>query len=240
MAGMSEHDFGIDDLARYLHLDVAQVTKMADRGRLPGRKIAGQWRFARADIHQWLEQRIGVSDADELAQWEVVLERSADTAADDETTIEALMPYDAVAVPFLARTKTSVISGMVDLAARTGWLWDVATTVEAVRRREEMLSTALENGVAMLHPRRPLPSLLAQPVVALGVTSQGVPFGGAHGALSDIFFLICSVNDRDHLRTFARLSRIINSTEFLNELRSAENGEVARQLLLQRERRLIA
>ena len=79
---------------------------------------------------------------------------------------------------------------MVEVAARTGWLWDPEKVVEAVRQREEMHPTALDNGVALLHPRRPLPGILGQAFVALGVSSQGIPFGGSRSAMTDIFFLI--------------------------------------------------
>ena len=43
---MAEDDFGIESLAAYLHVDPAQVLRLAERGKLPGRKVAGQWRFA--------------------------------------------------------------------------------------------------------------------------------------------------------------------------------------------------
>ena len=74
---MSANDFDIHALARYLHLAPQQVAKLADRGKLPGRKVGGQWRFAKADIHHWLERRIGLSDEGELLEVEDVLQRSA-------------------------------------------------------------------------------------------------------------------------------------------------------------------
>ena len=61
---------------------------------------------------------------------------------------------------------------MVEQAARTGWLWDVAKMAEAVRAREDLLPTALENGVALLHPRRPLANIIDRPFLALGRTSR--------------------------------------------------------------------
>ena len=82
---------------------------------------------------------------------------------------------------------------------------------EAIRNREELYPTAMDNGVALLHPRRPMPNILGQAVLALGICPGGIPFGGNHGALTDVFFLICSVEDRGHLRTLARLSRVLNS-----------------------------
>ena len=55
---MSDDDFDIESLAAYLHLATTQVAKLADRGKLPGRRIGGTWRFSRAEVHHWLEERI--------------------------------------------------------------------------------------------------------------------------------------------------------------------------------------
>jgi PTS system nitrogen regulatory IIA component len=120
-----------------------------------------------------------------------------------------------------ARTRSSVIKSMVEVAARTGQLWDPAEMAEAVEAREKLHPTALDNGVALLHPRRPLPQVLGQPLLALGRTASGIPFGGASGQLTDLFFLICSVDDSQHLRTLARLSRLLAAPGFVEMLRTA-------------------
>jgi PTS system nitrogen regulatory IIA component len=127
---------------------------------------------------------------------------------------------------------------MVELAANTGWLWDAAKMGEAVRAREDMLPTALENGVALLHPRRPLAGILGQAFLALGRTARGIPFGAPRGTLTDLFFLICSVDDRGHLRVLARLSRLISDPTLLDELRQAPDALAAREAIADREARL--
>jgi PTS system nitrogen regulatory IIA component len=149
-----------------------------------------------------------------------------------------MLPLAAIAVPLPARTRDSVIREMVRLAAKTGALWDIDKMVDAVRLREELHPTALDNGVALLHPRRPMTSILAEPVLALGRTSQGLPFGGQGGALTDVFFLICSVEDRGHLRTLARLSRLIADGDFLTALRSQASPQAVRDLIAESEERL--
>ena len=58
---MPQSDFTIESLAAHLHLTPQQVSRLADRNKLPGRKVGGKWRFSRADIHHWLERRIGLS-----------------------------------------------------------------------------------------------------------------------------------------------------------------------------------
>jgi nitrogen PTS system EIIA component len=234
---MSEDDLDLERLAAYLHLDPAQVARLADRGKLPGRKVQGVWRFARAEIHQWLESRIGLSDDDELVQMETILRPPADALHDDVPSIASLMPIEAIAVPLDARTRGSVIQSLMDVAARTGLLWDPGRMADAVRAREEMHPTALENGVALLHPRRPMPSILGSAVVAFGRTARGIPFGGK--VMTDLFFLIGSLDDRGHLRTLARLSRLVADADLLAELRSAADARSVHELIEQAETKLV-
>lgn len=236
---LPNEDFDIDSLAAYLHLDPGAVAKLADRGKLPGRKVAGKWVFSASEIHRWLEQRIGLSDEVELQQMEQVLRHPPEASRLDEVRIADLLPLEAVAVPLHARTRNSAIQEMVDLAAGTGWLWDAAKMAEAVRQREEMHSTALDVGVALLHPRRPMASILGEAFLALGITSRAIPFGDDRGTLTDIFFLICSVDDRTHLRTLARLSRLISDADLLVGLRAAENPSAARKIIVAREAELL-
>ncbi len=233
---MPQKDFTVDSLARYLHLTPPQVARMADRGKLPGRKVAGEWRFARPEIHHWLERQIGAADDDaELAQMESVLRRSAGVADQPHTvSISDALPVEAIAVPLGAKTRNSVINSMIELAAGTGWLWDSAAMVEAVEAREAMYPTAQENGVALLHPRRPMSAILGQAFLSLGITTTGVPFGGGSG-LTDVFFLICSVDDPGHLRVVARLSRVINAAGFLDRLRAAPDAVSAREVIRETE-----
>lgn len=222
---MPHTDFDVDTLARYLHLSPQQVLKLADRGNVPGRKIAGQWKFSKGEIHHWLEERIGAADFADLEHVQGLLDRAA---AGDEVatvTISELLLAEAIAIPLPARTRSSVIKSMVELAAKSGYLWDTAEMAEAVEAREKLHPTALDNGVALLHPRRPLGQILAQPFLALGRTPAGIPFGSESGQLTDIFFLICSVDDSQHLRTLARLSRLISTPGFLDALRAADSAE---------------
>lgn len=230
---MAEEDFDISGLAAYMHMMPAQISKLADRGYLPGRRVGGQWRFSRAEIHHWLEERIGVSDEEELAKMETSLER-ADTSETSGISIAALLPTEAIAVPLQAKTRGSVISEMSELAASTGLLWDPVKMAEAVAAREAMHPTALDIGVALMHPRRPQSSILGEAILALGISGQGLPFGGSSG-LTDVFFLICATSDHEHLRILARLSRMINDPEWLGALRTAADSVAARRLIASRD-----
>ena len=47
----------LDELAQLLRLPADTVEALAKDGELPGRRIAGEWRFARAGVLEWLSAR---------------------------------------------------------------------------------------------------------------------------------------------------------------------------------------
>jgi nitrogen PTS system EIIA component len=233
---MADDDFDVDRLASYLHLTPAQVARLADRDKLPGRKVQGQWRFSQADVHHWLENRIGISDDEELQQMENFLRMP--TAANQLQSIAELLPLNAIEVPLAAKTRNSVITSMAEVAARTGLLWDPQKMAEAVRVREDMHPTALESGVALLHPRRPMSSILGEAFLAFGRSESGIPFGGSRGQLTDMFFLICSIDDRGHLQTLARLSRLIAEPALVAALREAPDAKAVHDAIAAAEAKI--
>ncbi len=231
---MAAKDLDVDQLAAYLHLTPQQVRRLADRDQLPGRRIGGDWRFSEAEVHTWLEQRIGASNLEELTRVQQDVDRWSDANSDSVELSELLHP-EAIAIPLAARTRSSVIRTICRLAENTGLLWDASKMVDAVLAREELHPTALDNGVALLHPRRPQSSLLSEPLLALGVTSQPLPFGNESGHLTDVFFLICSTDDRVHLQVLAKISRLLSGTDFLSELRACQSNREAHGLLAEHE-----
>ena len=233
---MPHTNLNLQQLSRFLHLPDGQIRKLVDKGAIPSRRVNGELVFSREEVHRWLERRIGVSGEEELVQVEASLTKLIPPEAEeDKISLAALIPEGATALPLLAKTRDSVIRSMVQLAGSTGLLWDTDAMTEAVKAREELHTTALDNGVALLHPRRPMPSLLGDSFLTLGIVPSGVPFGGASG-LTDVFFLICSMDDRIHLRILTRLSRMLTYSDFLKRLRCASSELEIRELIFEVDR----
>ncbi len=232
---MGNETMDLQELASYLQRDVREVSKMASRGYLPGRKVSGEWRFAQAEINLWLERQMHAYSEQELA----ALETAAAPQDDQEPLLGNLLSEPTTAVPLAASTRASVLKELVRLAERSWQVYDPDAILEAIRHREEMGSTALESGVAIPHPHRPLPAALGESVVAYGRTASGIPFGAPHGALTDIFFLVCCRDGRTHLRVLARLSRLFLRPGFLDELRQAETSAETYHAIAAAERELL-
>ncbi len=221
---MSHEWYSIDELARQLGRDRREIDKLVNRGRIPGRKISGEWQFHPMQITHWLEQEMREYSDGELQQIEHA-QQSEELDRDEPVT--SLLTLETVQVPLEARTKRSVLECLIEVAGRTWQIWEPAVVLRAIREREDMLSTGLEGGLAIPHPRNPLPDAIGQSLIAFGRTMSGIPFGAVRGELSDLFFLVLARDSRTHLQIQARLARIANLPGFLNRLRETQTSDEA-------------
>jgi PTS system nitrogen regulatory IIA component len=225
----------LEELATYLQRDVREVSRMASRGHLPGRKVGGEWRFARVEINHWLETQMPSYTEKQLT----ALETRGGRDPEREPLISVLLSEASMAVPLLATTRGSILRQLVGLAEQSWQVYDPGAILEAIRHREEMGSTALPCGVAIPHPHRPLSNALGESVLAYGRTASPIPFGAEMGGLTDLFFLVCCRDDRTHLRVLARLSRLFLRPGFLDELRDADTPVETWERIAAAERELI-
>ena len=225
----------LEQVASYLQRDAREISKMATRGNIPGHKVGGQWRFARAEINHWLETQMPSYTNEELTVFE-----GPKPEGEHEPLISTLLSEATIAVPLRAATRTSVLKELVNLAEQTWQVYDPASILTAIKQREELASTALGSGVAIPHPRRPIPAALGEHVMAYGRTASGIPFGAPHGGLTDIYFLVCCCDERTHLSVLARLSRLMLRPGFLDELREAETSGETWEVIASAERALLA
>lgn len=226
-----DDSFDLPALARFLHLTPDQVQKMAERGKIPGRRLGGQWRFDRAEVFHWFEDRIGLSTDEELQTVQQLLDRSQPATQADSLGMRELIREPLVWLNCPARNKNALIADFCQRIADTGRLWKPLEMAAAIRSREDLHPTALDNGVALLHPRRPQPTFFDEPFVALAITPSGIPGGGPRGILTDVFFLLASSDDAFHLHLLARVSRLVNQRELLDQLRAAATSQEACQAI---------
>jgi PTS system nitrogen regulatory IIA component len=223
----------LQQLADYLQRDMREVTKLASRGNLPGRKVGGEWKFARAEINLWIEQQMHAYTEQQLT----ALETGPDDS--EEALVSSLLGDATIAVPLPAKTRNSVLRELVKLAEQSWAVYDPEGLLHAIQQREQLGSTALASGVAIPHPRRAIPAILGESIVAFGRTVSGIPFGAPNGGLTDLYFLVCCRDDRTHLRVLARLSRLMLQPGFLEALRSADTSDDAWQVIHAAEMELL-
>ncbi len=231
---MAYRTMTLEDFSEHVGMDVRDVRRRAERGELPCQKIGGQWRFNQARVTEWLQQEMHAFDQKRLAD----LERAMG-AGSSEMLVTELIGLEGVALELAAGTKVSVLRELVALAERTGLLYDPKGLLEALEERESMCSTALKFGLAIPHPRQPMPYVSAEPFLCIARLSKGVWFGSPYREQSRLFVLICCHDDRHHLRVLARLVRLLDE-ETVERLMEIETAEAFLQLLIDKEAEVIA
>lgn len=232
---MSHEWFSLEELSQHLGRDRREIEKLANRGRIPGRKVSGDWQFHPTEITHWLEQEMREYTDRELA---LIEQTNRPLEVNPTHPLANLISLETVQVPLQARTKRSVLETLVEVAGRTWQIWQPAVLLNAIQEREAVMSTAFENGVAIPHPRNPLPDALGQSIVAFGRTEAGIPFGAPNRGLTDMFFLVLCRDSRTHLNVLARLGRLIQQPGFLDSLRAAEDSATAYHLIVDAEQQL--
>jgi mannitol/fructose-specific phosphotransferase system IIA component (Ntr-type) len=101
--------------------------------------------------------------------------------------------------------------------------------------REELCSTGLPGGIALLHTRQPEVYLFESSFICLGRTVQPIPFGAPDGQPTDLFFLLAMPDDRLHLHVLARLCLLAQKTPMVEQLRRAAGAEEMHQCLVSSE-----
>jgi len=161
-------------LAAYLCRDARELGQLAFRKEIPGSIVNEKWCFKRREINQWLEQSLSKLSAQELAG----IEAGVGNGSADERTepfVAALLSEDIITVPLMAATRASIPRAMVELASRTGHLHLPQTLLNALLDREKISSTALMNGVAVLHPSHPLLDAVNVPLLVYPMRRNNWP-----------------------------------------------------------------
>lgn len=237
---MPHRMLNLDEAAHYLHMSRPELETLVRRCEIPvglqGERIV----FQKKELDSWASQRIMKLRGGGLADYH---HRTTRRAAPSLEARHAIMP-DLFQVAFIApalhsRTRASVLRDMVELAERTERLMDPKDLFESLREREEMCSTALPGGVALLHPRHHDPYMFSETFVVFGRTVQAIPFGAPDGSGTDLFFLLCCQDDRIHLHVLARVCCMCHNTSLLDNLRAATDATAIRAFILQAEEEAI-
>lgn len=96
------------------------------------------------------------------------------------------------------------------------------TLFQALKAREDLCPTCVNEGVAIPHARNAIVGLVERPVLAYGRHRAGIAFGALDGKPVHHFFLVCAPNVRDHLQLLARLLRLLRRPGFRAKLASAK------------------
>jgi PTS system nitrogen regulatory IIA component len=123
----------------------------------------------------------------------------------------------------LARTITDGLDGL-----------SLQSVVEVLLDRERLGSTGIGDHIAIPHGKLPQ---LSQLKLAFGRSLKGVDFDSMDGKPSHLFFLLLAPADSagQHLKILAKISRMLMSQSFRDNLMKAQGAEEIYRLIAERD-----
>jgi nitrogen PTS system EIIA component len=204
----------IQEVAESLHVSTREVVRMAEQHVLPAVRVRGQWQFRAGEVWNWIDAN--------LERLPARRKKDRDPAVAGGLLVSTALDETVVDVNLAAKTKSSVLRELVRLAERGDPTIDCPALIEGLAEREAQGSTALQYGVAVPHPARPFYS--DGPVLAAARTVDAIAFGERGGGLTDLFFLVCCPNQKDHLLYLGRLCRLLIEAPLRESLRAASSA----------------
>lgn len=227
------------ELAGYLHVSDSDIERLLRETDLPREERGGKLIFRRSEIDAWASRRIIGMPSRRLDDYHQQSMRGTKEIFVNNALIPELLRPEYINLHLTAKTRASAIRDMVALAESTGRVFDPRELLSSVKAREDLCSTALPGGVAMLHARNYDAYHFESSFIVVGRTIQNVPFGAPDGGPTRLFFLICCQDDRIHLHTLARLCMIAMKTDVLARLREADDATAAYEALVTAEQAVL-
>ncbi len=228
---MEDRLMTIKQLAAYLSVNERTVLKLVQDGALPGVKVGNQWRFRKAMIDTWLDdQMLGITPRYIDSPQPELPRRLLHLASCFESS--------RIVPALTATTKSGVIVELAGHAQKLGLVRDETWFVGALIQRENIMPSAIGNGLAFLHTLRRHPEQVVAPFMVLGRSHEGVDFDALDGKPTYLVFVLGLKYEVLHLPWLAKLVQMIAQTDVINSLRQAPDAVAIHAVLTDAERRL--
>jgi nitrogen PTS system EIIA component len=228
---MDDRLMTVRQVAAYLNINERTVVKLVGDGALPGLKVGNQWRFRKAMIDAWLDdQRLGVTP-----RYVEPLRAPAPRLMLD---LASCFDRSHILPDLTGTSKVAVIVELAELAQRLGLVRDETWFVGALIQRENVLPSAIGNGVAFLHTLRRSVEHVVKPFMVLGRSRAGVDFDALDGKPTHLFFVLGLKYEELHLPWLAKLAHMLAQPEAIARLLEAADGTAVHAALLAAERSL--
>lgn len=144
--------------------------------------------------------------------------------------ISDLLNQENIAVLLQNQNKRGIIEELLDLAMKSGHIKDRAVALEAILKREELMSTGLEKGVAVPHAKS---NVATELTMALGISKQGIDFESADGEPAHLFFFLLAPESAagPNIQALAQIARLTSQDSLRMALKNVETADEVLEII---------
>ena len=187
---MSREILNLKQAAEHVHLEENELKHFAQRGEIEATKRGDDWLFEHRALDEWAQRNLLAANEKGLREQHRVMmdeNRRADRAS---WGVADLFYAETIDLAVQAKAKAGILRDMTDLADRGGKVYDPDGLFKELEAREAAASTAIGEGMALLHPRFHDPYLFEESFIAYGRSVRPIFFGAAVGECTWYFCFI--------------------------------------------------
>jgi PTS system nitrogen regulatory IIA component len=206
----------LEEVAKYLRVSERTVYDWAQKGDIPAGKIGTVWRFKKAEIEQWVNDRLSGNKF--MPQKSLI---SIDTILSPDRIL--FLDYSA---------KRDALLALADNLARAPQVKNRQELALEILKREELMTTAIGRGIAIPHIRL---ASVTDLVVSVGISRTDiVDFQPLDDEPVRLMFMIAAAYNQHayYLQTLSFFSARLKNRELRDSLLAAQTTRDAYALLM--------
>lgn len=206
-------DLKIDDVAELLNVSESTIKQWLEEGKIPSYRLHEQYRFSRIEIENWM---MSFKQAKDRVSTPTIAEESKKGM--QQYSLLRAIHKGGIYSDIPSTDKEQIIRDTMERVAPKLSL-DAEGLTELLLDRESLMPTALNNGIAVPHPRD---FLLKTPndIVAVVTLKEPIDWGALDGQKVHTLFFLFATGDKRHLHLLAKLAHLSSNEEMLELFRS--------------------
>jgi len=143
---------------------------------------------------------------------------------------------DTIEPELTGQNKGELLSRMVEMLHRSGKIDDPEPLLKSLMERESIMTTGIGRGIAVPHAMNPE---VKQLIIALGKIPAGADFESLDRKPVHFIFLLVGPPESatQHLKTLARISRLVQHTRFVESIKKARNARDILRILAEEDQK---
>lgn len=220
-------DLKIKDVADLLNVSETTIRRWITDGKIPSYRIDQHHRFSRTEIENWvmthkLAKNHGESPFKEINRIEVSSTDKAIGGSKQFSLFRAIHKGEVLLnVP--GKTKEEVIRATMKKVAKNLHL-DEEVMTDLLLDRENLMPTALNNGIGIPHTRDSLLNA-HHDVVVVVFPEHPLPYGALDGLPVHTLFFLFACEDKRHLHLLAKIAHLSSQPSYLDFLKTKPSKE---------------
>jgi PTS system nitrogen regulatory IIA component len=205
-------DLKLKDVIELLNVSETTIKRWISDGKIPYYRLNNQYRFSRSEIENWV---LSCKQGGDFSPFEE--ETTKERLGTQQFGLYRAVHKGGVYIDIPGETKEEVIRNSMQQIAQDLHL-DAEVITELLLDRENLMPTALSNGIGVPHTR----DFLLQEsydVIVVVFPEKPIEYGALDGQPVHTLFFLFACDDKRHLHLLAKLAHLSSKPENLAYLK---------------------